>query len=235
MNGISGDNDMTDVEIRKTIFPLVNTTIPPYLANQQFLLDSVSDEFYQVWLDTTCLVKIVSHVAQTPLEAGGIILGKVYLWQDKYHIQIEAAIPAIHADASWWGLRFTVDAWEEMLDIKESVYKNLVIVGWYHSHPLMHVGMSDWDITLHEGFFREPWQLSLITDPYRGVLGIFRTQNLIPHQISCISVPSLNTNMDEEHTPISSQNGYLIYAPRPYPQISSMQTDEIDEDNNVIQ
>lgn len=211
------NDHQVSVQIGKTILPAVSAALPPYLTNPHVKLSENSEESFQVWLAAQCLASMAAHTATTPLEAGGVVIGQTFFWKDHYHIQVEAAIAATQAEADWAGLRFTLAAWEEMLAMRERHFPNRVIVGWYHSHPLMDVGMSDWDITLHDGFFREPWQLSLITDPYLGILGIFRTERSLPLQVTTLSISELITKIDHQPIKIGCYKNYILYTPRPHP------------------
>ena len=128
----------------------------------------------EVLVKHECIQDIFKHTSNTILEAGGILVGEVYKWRRYFFVEIVHSIPGSFLEASETGLKFTVEAWLEMIDQKNKEFPKSLVVGWFHSHPFMSTMMSFWDITLHRGFFPEPWQVSLVVDPYREVLNIYQ-------------------------------------------------------------
>ena len=72
---------------------------------------------------------------------------------------------------------FSEDIWTEMLEIKDSQFDNLRIVGWFHSHPGHGIFFSSKDIFIQQGYFNLPWQIAMIYDPYQNTGGFFISEN----------------------------------------------------------
>jgi hypothetical protein len=49
--------------------------------------------------------------------------------------------------------------------VDEADLSGLVPVGWYHSHTRSEISFSEQDLKVHERFFPEPWQVSLVLRP----------------------------------------------------------------------
>ena len=45
--------------------------------------------------------------------------------------------------------------------------KGLIVVGWFHTHTRSRIFLSAEDLSLHEAFFNEPWQVALVTRPQK--------------------------------------------------------------------
>lgn len=50
-----------------------------------------------------------------------------------------------------------------MAAFRDKHYPRLLVIGWYHSHPLG-LRLSEVDITAHRSAFREPYQIALVMD-----------------------------------------------------------------------
>jgi proteasome lid subunit RPN8/RPN11 len=107
------------------------------------------------------------------------------------------------------GLTFTADSWREVLSFKERTRPDLLVVGWYHSHPLYPVLPSMDDLELHQGFFPEPWQCAIIIDPFSGILALLSSGPgyLLPIR----NIALVNTSHDSSDYGI--EFGYITFSP----------------------
>ncbi|MCW5980457.1 MAG: hypothetical protein KIT09_20410 [Bryobacteraceae bacterium] len=111
------------------------------------------------------------------VEIGGVLFGR----REKGGVRILAArpIPCHYA----FGPSFALSADEhDALSLmlreyrKDPELKDLVPVGWYHSHTRGELALSDADLHLHNRHFPEPWQVALLFKPDGGKpghLGVF--------------------------------------------------------------
>ena len=97
-------------------------------------------------------------------EIGGILLGE---WQEGLlTISGFAALDCEHA----LGPSFTLSLGDEAR-LQELIRAAPAagaghVVGWYHSHTRTGVSLSDSDLTIHNRFFPEPWQVALVVKPH---------------------------------------------------------------------
>lgn len=99
-------------------------------------------------------------------ERGGFLVGTVErLGEGRLLVDVRAAIPAEGADggSSWWQL--TPQAWDHASRILEMRYPDLLIVGWYHSHPGLGCFFSGTDRETQRHVFPNPWNLAAVGDP----------------------------------------------------------------------
>lgn len=106
-------------------------------------------------------------------ELGGILLGAASSSAEGTLISVDAAVPALHTDASRGSVTFTHDTWEEINRIKDRDYPGKRIVGWYHTHPGFGLFLSEYDLFIHRNFFNLPWQTAFVVDPRANTSGFF--------------------------------------------------------------
>lgn len=95
-------------------------------------------------------------------ETGGLLLG-VY---DGGRVRIEGFEPILCGHAS--GLMFKLSRDDEralVLQIERHRGDGPKVVGWYHSHTMSALELSDEDVRVFEAHFPEPWQVSLLMRP----------------------------------------------------------------------
>jgi len=97
-------------------------------------------------------------------EIGGVLLGA---WQEgRLTISDYAALDCEHA----LGPSFTLSLGDEarLQDLIRTASGSGVgcVVGWYHSHTRSGVLLSDSDLTIHNRYFPEPWQVALVVKPH---------------------------------------------------------------------
>ena len=123
-------------------------------------------------------------------EVGGLLLGHIYRAPDTSLIYpvITHAISARYATESRGHLTFTHQTWLDFIRQREERFTREEVLGWYHTHPGLDIFLSEWDLTIHRNFFREPWQVAMVLDPRQDQAGLFVWRDhaildpLAPHQ-----------------------------------------------------
>jgi hypothetical protein len=124
------------------------------------------------------LNRFVAENGSRKREIGGILIGEVYRRPNSDHlfVEVEDFIAAEQTEADAVSLRFTHQSFQVLRDKKSLLFtKNKLIVGWYHTHPLISIieggceklttsFFSADDLALHRQFFSEPWQVALVMD-----------------------------------------------------------------------
>ncbi len=118
---------------------------------------------------------ITAHAQQNrDREVGGLLLGDAR--QDErgqLYVLVTHALRAEFANETRGHLTFTQKTWLQLHRMRDQQYPDKVIVGWYHTHPGWTIFLSQWDLFIHQNFFREPWQIALVIDPSLDRAGIF--------------------------------------------------------------
>jgi len=96
-------------------------------------------------------------------EIGGILLGA---WQEgRLTVSDYAALDCEHALGPSFTLSLSDETRLQEL-IRAASAAGARVVGWYHSHTRTGVLLSDTDLTIHNRFFPEPWQVALVVKPH---------------------------------------------------------------------
>lgn len=106
-------------------------------------------------------------------EICGVLLGKLRRDDTGPFLQIDAAVEGRHADNQASGVTFTAETWAYVQDVMERDHPDLVMVGWYHSHPDFGSFLSDWDLFIQRNFFDAAWQVAWVYDPVRRDEALF--------------------------------------------------------------
>ena len=129
-----------------------------------------------IQLEEIALVKAqLFAMCNVTREVGGLLIGPQPIKQTngRYLTSVTDVIYAFHTKSSLGEITFTADSWAQMTDERISRFPNMATVGWFHSHPDFGVFYSNWDISLHAGFFSFSFMLGLVLDPVRKQLDFF--------------------------------------------------------------
>ena len=97
-------------------------------------------------------------------EIGGILLGD---WQEgRLTISHYAALDCEHALGPSFTLSLSDETRLQELIRAASGSGAGLVVGWYHSHTRTGVLLSESDLTIHNRFFPESWQVALVVKPH---------------------------------------------------------------------
>lgn len=99
-------------------------------------------------------------------EIGGLLMGKSkhFKNQNSYIVTIEEFIPINPEFNNVYKLEFSTQSLAKELGDAQDQYPELTLVGWFHTHPGHGLFLSKPDLTIHEGFFREPYQFAMEID-----------------------------------------------------------------------
>ncbi|MBD5525396.1 MAG: hypothetical protein HDR04_13460 [Lachnospiraceae bacterium] len=123
------------------------------------------------------------------VEQGGVLLGKRFYdsTKDIHFAIVSKAIVSENADGSSAFLEITPECWRTIHD-KIDDYKlesgdEVVIVGWFHTHPnMLPVFMSGTDRSTQKLFFDGDNTYSVVINPQRHLMKAFRAAECYPTQ-----------------------------------------------------
>ncbi len=103
------------------------------------------------------------------LEVAGILLGTRSA--DDSIIKVSHIAVANDEDSSPVHFKFSYSVWDDLIDQMEEMSseagEELLLLGWYHTHPNMAVFLSRYDLRTHRDFAR-PYQFALVLAPRVG-------------------------------------------------------------------
>ncbi|GEM_PF-870461 len=135
--------------------------------------DEGAEERLPIYLFPEAYAAIREHTKPDLLrEHGGYLLGKHLIDGERDYVTVERAFPVPDTKAEPTSFEFSSANGVALVD--ETDRTGLQVVGWYHSHPRMDVFLSGHDLFIHNGYFREPWQVALVVEPEKDHGGFFR-------------------------------------------------------------
>jgi len=153
-------------------------------------------------IDSEVTRRIRQHARAHPkTEVCGVLIGD----DTNNTIDIRASIEGTDAAQGGTHVTFTQETWESIYRVKDELYPNDRIVGWYHSHPGFGVFLSEHDMFIQENFFSSPGQVAWVYDPHTDEEGCFGWVSGEVHRISKISIADKNGD-GTERTPKSIES-----------------------------
>lgn len=138
------------------------------LPDDALLLDPLIAIRKQAWDD------LIAHVGSERVEVGGMLLGEVFRDDGgRVALDILHAIPALGARQEPTYYKLTDEAWATICAARDAIDPEMLILGWYHSHPNLGAFFSGTDRASQRAFYNRPWNLGLVIDPYRHDLALF--------------------------------------------------------------
>lgn len=130
---------------------------------------------FPIYLHQRVNLSTTEHARQNPeREVGGVLLGDVRLDETgQMYVIVTHALKAEFASETRGHLTFTHQTWLQIHATLDAHYPDKSIVGWYHTHPGWTIFLSDWDLFIHQNFFKQPWQIALVIDPSLNRAGFF--------------------------------------------------------------
>jgi len=108
------------------------------------------------------------HVAGSPLERGGLLLGEPLLVDAGdaavAAVFVRTAVPGADGDATGYSLRLRPGVWDAA---RGMLAPDEIVVGWFHSHPDLGAFFSGTDRRTQADFFRHPFSVGWVIDPLR--------------------------------------------------------------------
>lgn len=169
---------------------------PPLLESPDRLMKVGSSDpsQLQILMNYETYEKIDRHCkSNLSNEVGGFLIGCPYQWEGTRYVEIIDALEAESTSSSAVHLSISSNAWSVAHAFLREKYEGKYIVGWYHTHPRMSLFLSSYDLTIHKGFFREPWHTALVLDPTREMASFFV--------------------WDKDHTHMDETTGYYLQKP----------------------
>ena len=114
-------------------------------------------------------------------EQGGVLLGKVFQDVNNNNIcgVVERVVEANTARGSATYLEINHETWHQMIKqvdclLDHEMYKDLQIVGWYHTHPnRLDVFMSGTDMNTQRLHFNQDWHFAVVLNPHKQIWKTF--------------------------------------------------------------
>jgi proteasome lid subunit RPN8/RPN11 len=132
----------------------------------------IPDDFPKIYLDYGVAKKLQAEAQRSVAvnaEVGGILLGTTT--GDGSLIKVSHIAIGRDEDSSPVHYKFSYSVWDDLIDQMEDMSKQsgeeLLLVGWYHTHPNMAVFLSRYDLRTHRDFHR-PYQFALVLAPRVG-------------------------------------------------------------------
>jgi len=123
------------------------------------------------------------------IEQGGVLLGRRYFDAEKdiHFVIVSKVITADDAIGTTGFLEITQECWRKMHDEKdvynETTNEEVVIVGWFHTHPNnLSCFMSGTDRNTQNLFFDGENTYSIVINPQRHLIKVFRSRECYPTQ-----------------------------------------------------
>ncbi len=140
-------------------------------------------------IDSEVTRRIRQHArAHMKTEVCGILIGERIA--DTIHIR--ASIEALNAAQAGTHVTFTQDAWETIYKVKDELYPDDRIIGWYHSHPGFGVFLSEHDLFIQQNFFSAPDQVAWVYDPHTDEEGCFGWVGTSIHRLATLTITDNN-------------------------------------------
>jgi proteasome lid subunit RPN8/RPN11 len=171
------------------------------LAEGRFPGDAAQD--FRVFIDPKVHEEIARHAKDdTSVEVCGVLVGKLQRDENGPFVLVTASIRGDAAASKEAEVTFTHATWAKINEKMDKEYRDLAIVGWYHTHPNFGIFLSDRDRFIHEHFFGGPGQIAYVVDPVRKLEGVFVWREGEPVIQPYYSIgPRLYLSDDTEGTP----------------------------------
>jgi proteasome lid subunit RPN8/RPN11 len=130
---------------------------------------------FPIFMHQRVNVSITQHARQNlEREVGGVLLGDVRADEHgQMYVVVTNTLKAEFANEARGHLTFTHNTWLQIHAAHDALFPNKTIVGWYHTHPGWTIFLSQWDLFIHQNFFKQPWQIALVIDPSVDRAGFF--------------------------------------------------------------
>jgi len=128
-----------------------------------------ADDGFTVVFRDACRNAIYAHISPSISERGGLLLG--IPWHDDANtdvlriVDVVESVAAEQSSGTPVSLSMGPQVWSAARERCNASGGELMVVGWYHSHPGLTAFFSGTDRRTQAAFFRESWHLGLCVDP----------------------------------------------------------------------
>ena len=141
----------------------------PFPAGRAFRIHMTQEAHDNVWWHARRTVVSYGDIK----EVGGMLVGNVYRDAGGPYLAIKAAIAGEHTRNEGTQVTFTPETWAQVNQVREQLYPQDRIVGWYHTHPRFGIFLSEPDQFIHAHSFSQPWATAYVVDPVQNLEGFF--------------------------------------------------------------
>jgi proteasome lid subunit RPN8/RPN11 len=152
----------------------------PYpLGQWQCRVALASANLPHVVISREALEQAKIHLAQLPVEQGGLLLGRVFRSHDQIApeqfdcVEVTYCVPATQSAGTALSLRMEAQVWQSANEQCAQMGHGNRIVGWYHSHPGLGAFFSQTDCQTQAAFFNHAFSVGLVIDPNNDDLAGF--------------------------------------------------------------
>ena len=154
---------------------------------EELCVGDVAAEPPPVYVREPVLVAARRHAMGKEVRTAGFLVGDRYLDPTRRsaaeYLEVEAFIPAELGQASVGTFTFTHETWLAFLATKRRDFPDKLVVGWFISHPVGPLSLSDSEVFIHDNFYVDPWMVVLVVDGPSQREAFFRTLGGMPRQI----------------------------------------------------
>lgn len=130
----------------------------------------------RLYVTPGCAGDVASHVASDRNEVGGLLLGHVWgagttlhaIGHDPIVWVTESLASEVFRNSST-SLEMDTEIWDRARERGPE----LLVVGWYHSHPDLGAFFSGTDRQTQRAFFTQPYSIGWVIDPFRREERVF--------------------------------------------------------------
>ena len=169
---MSKEEDESDDDILITLSPPVEKPCKTVTSKRKFLVNSKSTPRINnepiTWVDVKVFNNMKEHAEDNlSREVGGFLLGEIVKQECYSDIYILATLKAHAAEEGRASLTFTHGTWDAMNREHKSLYPDLSVVGWYHTHPGYGAFFSTDDVFIQQHFFAGRDFVGIVIDPMK--------------------------------------------------------------------
>ncbi|MCO5183344.1 MAG: Mov34/MPN/PAD-1 family protein [Anaerolineae bacterium] len=140
--------------------------------------DIAQNDAVDILLEEKPLRAMQTHaVSSMRREVAGVMFGPQPEKQPngRYVVRVIDSVIAQHTRMSGASVTYTPESWRYVNDQLNTMYPDgdVVIVGWYHTHPGFGIFLSGMDLFIHENFFTQSWHIAYVLDPVARRSGFF--------------------------------------------------------------
>lgn len=157
---------------------MVTNSNATQISMQELWSDSFVDSIY---LTTDFIHSVDTYLdrhriypdAGVNIEIGGFLLGRYHIHtNNKCDVLIETLVPIKSEENHNLHLEFSTHSLSAELGDAQDQFPDLIVVGWFHTHPGHGLFLSKPDLAIQNGFFNEKFQFAMEIDSMTAALDL---------------------------------------------------------------